>query len=238
MIRIGTSGWSYRHWKGKFYPDNLSQRKWLEFYEARFNTVELNASFYRIPKRSIVEGWVQRTSPDFKFSVKVPRLITHVRKLSNCDDIVDWFFKNMEPLVKKVLVYLLQLPPSFTPTPDRLRNFILHLPRENRYVFEFRDESAFTGPLLNILSEHDIGFCIHDFPGIETPTVVTSDLVYVRLHGYSNLYAGSYPEDVLKEWAYKMKRWNDDGKTVLVYFNNDLEGNAISNAMTLRDLIS
>jgi uncharacterized protein YecE (DUF72 family) len=238
VIWIGTSGWTYKHWKGKFYPEKISQRLWLEYYAERFKTVELNASFYHIPKKNITEGWAQRTPPDFRFSVKVTRLITHIRKLENCDDIIEWFFKEMDPLKKKVLAYLLQLPPSFIPTPDRLKNFIGSLPHGNRYVFEFRDKNAFTGPLPEILSEQNIGFCIHDYRGIESPPIVTSDVVYLRFHGYGRQYAGSYPDDVLTDWSRKMKEWRDEGRMVLVYFNNDLEGSAISNAMTLRDNLS
>ncbi|NIO86504.1 MAG: DUF72 domain-containing protein [Candidatus Aminicenantes bacterium] len=211
---------------------------WLEYYAEHFNTVELNASFYHIPKNNVTMGWAQRTPRDFKFSVKVTRLITHVRKLQNCDDIIEWFFREMEPLRKKVLVYLLQLPPSFTPNPDHLKIFLNRLPQINRYVIEFRNESAFTGSLPDILTEKNIGFCIHDYPGIESPPVVTSDVVYVRFHGYGRQYAGSYPDDVLRDWSIKMKKWSDGGRTVLVYFNNDLEGSAISNALTLRENLS
>ncbi len=115
LVRIGTSGCTYKHWRGKLYPEGLAQKKWLEFYSRRFSTVELNASFYHIPKSSVARGWKERTGEGFRFAVKVSRLITYVHRLKDCGEAVSWFFREMEPLNEKVLAYLLQFPPYFSP---------------------------------------------------------------------------------------------------------------------------
>jgi uncharacterized protein YecE (DUF72 family) len=233
MIRIGTSGWTYKHWKGNFYPDNLPQRCWLEYYTEHFATVELNASFYHIPKASTARGWAERTPPDFRFSVKVSRLITHVHKLHGCQETVEWFFREMEPLRDKVAAFLFQLPPSFLPQPERLENFLSLLPPDNRYVFELRNPEGYSGDIPKLLERFGIAFCIHDLQGQETPHIVTSSLVYIRFHGAEARYSGSYSEAELAEWASRIQSWSGEGREVLVYFNNDIGGFATSNARTL-----
>jgi uncharacterized protein YecE (DUF72 family) len=183
MFEIGTSGWTYKHWKGNFYPENLPQRRWLEYYTEHFKTVEINASFYHIPKASTARGWAERTPADFRFSVKVSRLITHVHKFKNCDDTVEWFFRELEPLKEKVSAFLFQLPPSFSPEPGVLESFIATLPHGNQYVFELRNPSCYSGPIPELLRSCEIAFCIHDLSGLKTPPITTSSLVYIRFHG-------------------------------------------------------
>lgn len=237
MIRIGTSGWTYGHWKGSFYPMDLARKKWLEFYSERFDTVELNASFYHIPKSNTTQGWKERTPESFLFSIKVTRLITHVRKLKECDDIIRWFFGEMEPLKTKVFIYLLQFPPSYSPSEKTLRDFLTRLPKENRYALEFRNKDSYSRSIQEIMEEHGTGFCIHDYPGRDTPHLTTSDVVYVRFHGFRTRYAGSYPNDTLKEWACRLIEWEREEKKIVVYFNNDMDASAVKNAITLRKLI-
>jgi len=236
LIRIGTSGWTYRHWRGRFYPKGLAQKNWLEYYAERFNTVELNASFYRIPKSSVAEGWNRRTPAGFRFAVKVSRLITHMHRLKNCEDSVEWFFRDMAPLSGKISVYLLQFPPSFVPDEDLLRGFMKLLPT-GRYVFEFRNKDCYTGQIADTLREIEAGFCIHDFPGRESPLWITSDFVYIRFHGYRQRYGGDYPQSVLGNWAGKIRGWSDEGRDVFAYFNNDAGGNAVKNAVSLRNML-
>jgi uncharacterized protein YecE (DUF72 family) len=233
MIQIGTSGWTYKHWKGNFYPENLNQRRWLEYYSEHFDTVELNASFYHIPKASTARGWAERTPSTFCFSVKVSRLITHVRKLSNCQDTVEWFFRELQPLRDKVSAFLFQLPPSFSPQPERLESFLSLLPQGNRYVFELRNPNCYSGAVPQLLERSGMAFCIHDLQGRETPHLVTSTLVYIRFHGTGGRYAGGYSEAELAQWASRIRSWSGEGRDVLVYFNNDIGGHAIRNAQTL-----
>lgn len=237
MIRIGTSGWSYRHWKGAFYPEGLNQKRWLQYYSERFDTVELNASFYRIPAASVARGWAERTPAGFRFAVKVSRLITHVRRLTECEDTLKWFFTAFEPLQGKIAAYLLQLPPSFVPTAERLDAFFSLLPAGSRYVVELRNREAYSGVIPELLGRRGITFCIHDLSGRETPLLATAPLVYLRFHGTSGRYAGSYPDSALELWAERIGAWAAEGRDVLAYFNNDIGGHAVRNAASLRSLL-
>jgi len=237
MIRVGTSGWTYKHWKGDFYPEDVPQRRWLEYYTKHFSTVELNASFYRIPKAATARGWAGRTPAQFRFAVKASRLITHVHRLSGCEETLQWFFRNLEPLEEKVCAYLFQLPPSFSPQPELLESFLSLLPPVNRYVLELRNAECYAGPVPELLAKRGVGFCIHDLKGRETPEVVTSSLVYVRFHGPGGRYAGSYSDEALERWASRISSWSDQGRDVLAYFNNDVGGDAVRNARTLREKI-
>ncbi len=237
-VWIGTSGWTYKHWRGRFYPHGLTQRKWLEFYAGRFTTVELNASFYRIPKPTTARGWVERTPDDFRFSIKVSRLITHVRKLRNCEGELSWFFGDTESMDAKVAVYLFQFPPFFVPDAVLLDDFFMRLPEGKTYVCEFRNPKAYTDEFVSKLEEWGVGFCIHDFPERESPTLVSSSTVYLRFHGYGIKYGGCYPDSVLAGWAEKISGWVDEGRGVFAYFNNDCDGYAIQNATTLKTMLS
>jgi uncharacterized protein YecE (DUF72 family) len=237
LYRIGTSGWTYRHWKGEFYPDGVPQRRWLEHYSEHFDTVELNASFYRIPKASTAEGWLKRTPEEFRFAVKASRLITHVRRLSECRETLEWFFRELWPLREKICAYLFQLPPSFAPPPELLESFLSLLPPDNRYVFELRNPECYAGVIPEVLERHGIAFCIHDLADRETPQLVTSSLVYVRFHGTTGRYSGSYPEHQLQLWASRIRLWSEQGKDVLAYFNNDIQGHAIRNARALLKML-
>jgi uncharacterized protein YecE (DUF72 family) len=238
VIRIGTSGWTYKHWKGSFYPEGTPQRRWLEYYAGRFDTVELNASFYHIPKAATVRGWAARTPAGFRFAVKVSRLVTHVHRLVDCRDPIEWFFRELEPLKDKVAAYLLQLPPSLTPSVELLESFFPLLPAGYRYVLELRNEQTYSGSIPELLEKHGITFCIHDLRGRETPLRITSKLVYVRFHGANGRYSGSYSDEALRQWAERLRSWSSSGREVLVYFNNDVGGHAVRNAETLRRLLA
>lgn len=235
LIRVGTSGWTYPHWKGVFYPDEVPRRSWLEHYARHFPTVELNASFYRIPTQSTARGWAERTPGEFRFSVKASRLITHVRRLSDCRREVDWFFRELSPLRSKVCAYLFQLPPSFSPPEQLLEEFMALLPPDDRYVFELRNPECYSGAVPRLLERHEAAFCIHDLPGRQTPVLVTSPLVYLRFHGTGGRYTGGYTEDALRQWAGRMRSWSAQGREVLAYFNNDIGGYALRDASSLRE---
>jgi uncharacterized protein YecE (DUF72 family) len=244
MVFIGTSGYNYPHWwSGVFYPSDLPQKKWLEYYSGFFDTVELNVSFYRLPQKEAFGGWYKRTPKHFLFAVKGSRYITHIRRLKDCREPLSLLFDHASPLKEKLGVMLWQLPPRFKFKNDRLEEFCVllsTLPRSklHRHVFEFRDESWFCNEAFRILEEFRFAFCIAHGSGLPSEERLTSNFVYLRLHGGEWLYGSNYSEKELKQWAAKIQDWEKKGKIVFAYFNNDSYGFAIKNALTLRKLVS
>lgn len=243
-IYIGTSGYNYPHWwNGIFYPSDLPQKRWLEFYAQSFNTVELNVTFYRLPKKDIFEGWYKRTPKDFSFTVKGSRFITHIKRLKDCREPLSLLVDNASPLKEKMGPLLWQLPPRFPFEKDRLEEFgvlLSTLPRSKsiRHVFEFRDESWFCQDCFKILEEFQFGYCIAHGAGFPYVERVTTDFVYLRLHGGEVLYGSNYSDKELREWAQKIEGWRKKKKDVFVYFNNDAYGFAVKNGLTLQHLVS
>jgi uncharacterized protein YecE (DUF72 family) len=243
-ILIGTSGYNYPHWwNGTFYPSGLPQKKWLEFYADYFATVELNVSFYRLPKKEVFGGWYKRTPKKFVFAVKGSRFITHIKRLKDCREPLSFLFEHASPLKKKLGVVLWQLPPRFKFQKERLEEFsvlLSTLPRSkrHRHAFEFRDESWFCNEAFRILEEFRFAFCIAHGSGLPFTEKITSEFVYLRLHGGEMLYGSNYSDKELKQWARKIEDWKRKGKTVFVYFNNDAYGFAVKNALTLKKLVS
>ncbi len=244
MILIGTSGYNYPHWwNGVFYPSDLPQRKWLEFYAEHFDTVELNVSFYRLPKKEAFEGWHKHTPKGFSFAVKGSRFITHIKRLKDCREPLSLFFDHASALKEKLGVVLWQLPPRFRFEKERLEAFCVllsTLPRAKRFrhAFEFRDESWLCPEAFRTLEEFNFAFCIAHGSGLPFTDRVTSNFVYLRLHGGEVLYGSNYSDKDLKTWAQKIVGWTEKGKDVFVYFNNDAYGFAVKNALTLRKLVS
>ncbi len=236
-IRIGTSGWHYDDWRGRFYPEKLPKAKWLEFYARHFNTLELNNSFYHLPSEKAFENWYDSSPADFLFAVKASRYITHIKRLIDCREAVGKFMPRASLLKEKLGPLLYQLPPGMQRDNDRLDSFLSILPREFRHVVEFRHGSWFTEGVYDILRRHKTGFCIFDMPGLTSPVIATADFAYVRFHGSGRLYAGRYSDEEMAEWAKKIKRLASDVESVYVYFNNDVRGYAIDNARTLRDYL-
>ncbi len=243
-VLIGTSGYNYPHWwNGVFYPSELPQRKWLEFYAEHFDTVELNVSFYRLPKKEVFEGWYKRAPKDFLFAVKGSRFITHIKRLKDCREPLSLLLDHAAPLKEKMGVLLWQLPPRFIFQKERLEEFCVllsTLPRSKslRHAFEFRDETWLCREAFRILEEFNFAFCIADGSGLPFVETVTSEVVYLRLHGSQALYGSSYPDRELKEWAEKIRAWRDKGAMVFVYFNNDAYGFAVKNALALIKFVS
>ncbi len=233
---IGTSGWSYKHWKERFYPAGLPHGKWLEYYTDHFNTVELNASFYRLPKRTTVRNWHKRTPENFKFTVKGSRIITHLKKLKNCEEQLGLFYEVFEPLKDKLALVLYQLPPSLHFAPELLDDFLESLPRHIEHVIEFRHQSWFNDETYAVLERNNAHFCISDYPGKEAPSVCVGDVAYLRFHGYKKRYGGEYPREHLSEVAKKICGWIKEKRRVFAYFNNDAEGFAVKNAKELKQL--
>lgn len=244
MIFIGTSGYNYPHWwNGVFYPSDLPQKRWLEYYTEYFSTVELNVTFYRLPKKEIFEGWYKRTPRKFVFAMKGSRFITHVKHLKDCRKPLSLLFDHASALKEKLGVVLWQLPPRFKFQKERLEEFCVllsTLPRSkhHRHAFEFRDDSWVCNETFRLLEEFHFAFCLAHGAGLPIEEKITSNFVYLRLHGGEVLYGSNYSDKELKHWAEKIRGWREKGETVFVYFNNDAYGFAIKNGLQLKKIIS
>ena len=235
--RIGTSGWVYPHWRHVFYPPDLPQKQWFVHYARYFDTVEINNTFYRLPSEATFDAWRQQAPAGFVYAVKASRYITHVRRLRECAEPVEHFLSRARRLGPHLGPILYQLPPRWKPNLERLAQFLTLLPPDLVHVFEFRDERWFIPEVFDLLREHRVGFCIFHMPDLETPLEVTSNVVYIRLHGAGALYMGSYPDEALRLWAERIQGWWASGLQVYVYFNNDAFGNAVRNALTLKEML-
>ena len=237
-VRIGTSGWHYKHWLGAFYPANLRPKDMLAWYMERFDTVELNNSFYHLPPRETFEAWRRSTPASFCFSVKGSRYITHRKKLNDPAPALARFMEPVESLADKLGPILFQLPPRWTCNVPRLTAFLDALPRSHRYTFEFRDSSWHDPVVYRALGRHNVAFCLYEFDGFETPYQLTADFVYVRLHGPGRKYQGDYSSQQLRGWARRIARWRQRLKAVYVYFDNDQAGYAAKNAAELKSMVT
>ena len=237
-IRIGTSGFHYKHWKGAFYPPKMPAAAMLNFYTQHFDTVELNNSFYRLPPASALDCWRDTTPANFVFAVKASRFITHNKKLKDPENAVDNLLPRAARLGKKLGPVLFQLPPKWRVNSERLRDLLLILPREIRYAFEFRELSWITPEICAILREFGAAFCIYELAGYHSPISVTADFAYVRLHGpQRGKYQGSYSEPRLAQWARQIESWAKELEAIYLYFDNDQAGYAARNALQLRELV-
>lgn len=238
-VFIGTSGWHYKHWLGLFYPEKFPPNQMLEFYAEHFDTVELNNSFYHLPLPSSFEKWRASTQRGFVFSVKGSRFITHMKKLKDPQSSTEKFFDRVDRLEQKLGPILFQLPPHWKLNLERLEEFVAKLPREHRYVFEFRDDSWLVREAFDVLKKFNAAFCIHDLANMRTPVEITADFTYIRFHGPGEAkYQGSYSKQELREWAKRISGWRSQLKGVYVYFNNDIGGHAVLNAKTLKELVT
>jgi len=235
--RIGTSGWSYQHWRGVFYPEGVPASRWLEFYAGRFDTLEINASFYRVPAEKTFLTWRDATPDGFLFAVKVDRRITHYQKLGGVADLWRDFLSRCEQLGPKRGCLLLQFPPSFGLDIDAVASFLRLVPRGVRCAFEFRHRGWFTQEVYDLLHEHNAALCRSSAPGFPDADVATADFIYLRMHGGSSLYASKYSDAELRRWAAALRKRLAEGRDVYVYFNNDAHGHAVENALTLRKLV-
>lgn len=238
--RIGASGWSYQDWKGIFYPDKLPEREYLPFYAEQFSTVELNNSFYHLPKVRTMEHWVDITPKNFLFSVKGSRFITHMKKLHVDSSSIQKFFDVIQPLdeAKKLGPILFQLPGRWPLNLERLDEFIQLLPKKYNYTFEFRDESWLVPEVFQLLTENNIACCIYDFKGFLSPAVITADFTYIRFHGHRKTpYVGSYSHQFLAKWSKQIQQWQQSGLDVYCYFDNTADGSALKNAKQLIQMV-
>ena len=236
-VHVGTSGWHYKHWIGPFYPPDMRPPKMLRWYAERFDTVEINNSFYRLPATTAVETWCRETTAEFCFAVKASRYITHNRKLTDPESAQEKFISLVEKLGRRLGPILFQLPPSWKVNAERLDNFLAALPRSHRYVFEFRNPTWNVPPVYEILRGHNAAFCVYELAGFQSPIEITADFTYVRLHGPGNKYQGDYSRQVLRRWAQRIEEWRSELKHVFVYFDNDQAGFAPKNALELKRMV-
>jgi uncharacterized protein YecE (DUF72 family) len=237
-ILIGTSGWSYLHWYEIFYPKNLKKEEMLSFYSKQFSTVELNASFYRLPFAAMVESWKKKTPEDFLFAVKASRQITHILRLKDCRKELERFVESIIGFSKKLGPILYQLPPRFEKDLSVLKDFLKILPKDLIHAVEFRNPSWQDEETFSVLTEHNVAYCITS--GLSLPTQIrrTADFSYIRMHGPGRAYSSLYSEDEIVWWAENIEEMLSRGcQRVYIYFNNDFEGFAIQNANRLKELL-
>ncbi len=234
-IRIGTSGWTYSHWKHVFYPLACPKSRWLEYYTEHFDTVELNATFYRLPKATTFEGWGRRTPDLFLWAVKASKYITHTKRLREPAEPLERFYSVTSALGEKLGPILFQLPPSLSFDEERFTGFCGCLSPSRRHALEVRHPSWISDRLFAILKAHNMAFCISDTAGrYPFHERVTADFIYIRLHGSKKLYASDYSEEELQTWAQKIRKW---GKDTYLYFDNDFEGYAVKNAKRMKEIL-
>jgi uncharacterized protein YecE (DUF72 family) len=236
-IHIGTSGWHYRHWIGTFYPSATKSTEQFGLYQDKFDTVEINNSFYKLPSPETFKAWRKDSPDNFLFVVKASRFITHMKKLTDPRASTQKFFQNVKYLREKLGPILFQLPPSWKKNTTRLEEFLSALPKKFRYVFEFRNTTWYDEEIYALLRANNCAFCIYELAGHNSPMQVTADFVYVRLHGPGGKYQGSYSNKQLRDWAEQCIDWQKDGHDVFVYFDNDERGYAAFNALTLKEIV-
>ena len=238
-IYIGTSGWHYKHWLGVFYPAGTVAAEMFQFYAQNFDTVEVNNSFYRLPAAKTFDTWRQSSPREFRFAVKANRFITHMKKLKEPKSSTAKFFLAAARLGQKLGPILFQLPPRWNLNIERLASFLKALPSGHKYVFEFRDTTWLVPAVFDLLRQHNMALCIHDFADIKVPYELTADFTYIRFHGPTSMkYAGSYSSRELHSWASRIAGWRATLSATYVYFNNDPGGAAVRNAKTLKRLVS
>jgi uncharacterized protein YecE (DUF72 family) len=234
-VHVGCSGWNYRDWRGRVYPEGLPASRWLEHYATLFDTVEVNSTFYRLASRDAVARWVEQTPDHFLFTLKASRYLTHIKRLTALDQGVQRFYERIEPLVAtpKMGPVLWQLPENFHRDDDRLASALQGLPA-GRHCFEFRHESWFTPDVYGLLREHGVALVIGDMPKRPFQTYeMTADWTFVRFHYGARGRRGNYSEVELEEWARRLEEWRSRVE-VFAYFNNDWEGFAVKNGLWLR----
>jgi uncharacterized protein YecE (DUF72 family) len=236
-VRIGCSGWIYKHWRGLFYPEGLPVKRWFEHYAAEFDTVEINNSFYRLPKPETFDSWREQAPPGFCYTVKANRYVTQAKKLKDPEETVPNIMAPIRHLGPTLGPVLYQLPPRFKLNLERLERFLELVPKDVTNVFEFRDSTWYDDRVFALLEQAGASFCAHDMPGLQSPRLAIGRAAYVRFHGGEGKYWGRYPDERLIDWADWMVAQAKAGCTVWAYFNNDIDAHAIHDARTLQAMV-
>jgi uncharacterized protein YecE (DUF72 family) len=237
-IRIGCSGWNYAHWRGLFYPAGLPQRRWFGFYAEHFDTVEINNSFYRLPKAETFDKWRAAAPPGFCYAVKANRFLTQAKKLKDCAEPLARMMAPFRALGDRLGPILYQLPPRFRINLERLDQFLTLVPKDVVNVFEFRDRSWHVPETFALLDRHGAAFCVHDMAGSASERIAIGPAAYVRFHGAGGKYWGRYAEETLLSWADWVVAEAKAGRPVWAFFNNDVEAHAIHDALTLKAMVA
>lgn len=238
QVRIGTSGWRYDSWRGKFFPVGLRLDDQLQYYATQFSAVELNGVFYRTPMPDAVMRWRDQTGADFIFSWKASKYITHWKRLSEgSEDSLALLHDRVSCLGRKAGPLLFQLPPNFKADDERLARFLKLLRRRHRHVFEFRHQSWYRPSILRLLADHNVALCLSDHHDAPAPWERTADFVYIRGHGPGGRYKGHYSSAQLEEWARYIKAWKRRSIDVYTFFDNDQKAAAPADALKLQSLL-
>jgi len=227
----------YRHWRGAFYPEKLPVKHWFRHYAEHFDTVEINNSFYRLPKPETLDTWRDQAPPGFCYALKANRYLTQMKRLLDCAGPMDRMMTVFRHLIPRLGPVLYQLPPTLGIDLDRLERFLELTPRDLRAVFEFRHKSWYVEATRALLDRHGAGFVVHDMPGSATPRWTSGPIAYVRFHGGKGKYWGRYDESALLDWADWIAEQTRHGREVWAYFNNDTEAAAINDALTLKAMV-
>ncbi|MGQ9705588.1 MAG: DUF72 domain-containing protein [bacterium] len=234
-FHIGTSGWYYNHWFGRFYPEDIPKNRWFNHYCKHFTTVELNSPFYRMPSETTVKSWLRRAPVGFLYVIKANKMISHIKRLKGVKDITFSFIDTISGLGDMLGCVLLQLPPSLKIDTDLLCDFISILPENIKWAIEFRNKTWFSDDIYNLLKSKNISFCSVSYPGLPEEVVKTADFIYLRMHGIKERYASLYSTAELKIWLDKIIL--EKPKKVFIYFNNDYNAYAVKNAIDTIKLI-
>lgn len=246
-IFIGTSGWHYEDWLGTFYPEEIKGYHELEYHAKHFNSVENNASFYRISKESTYKTWDQMTPKGYTFSLKLNKTITHMHRLELTDEVKEktaLILSSLQVLQTKLGAMVIQLPPNFRydiEKLDRYLQFFQRINRNNEYradvAIEFRNKHWFTGELYDLLRSHNVSLVASQSSRYPIMRKITADIAYIRMHGPEKLFSSSYSTEQLQEWAMYMRSIQSDVSKIYIYFNNDFHGYAIHNALELQRML-
>jgi uncharacterized protein YecE (DUF72 family) len=230
-VWIGTSGFQYAEWKGKFYPEDLPAAEMLSFYSEKFSTTEVNYTFHRIPAPKTIENWKGRTPEKFRFALKAPQKITHWSKLRDCSDTLEYFCRVVISLEDRLGPVLFQLPPTFKKDADVLNSFLREFP-DMRGAFEFRHESWFDEEIFQLLRSRNIALCIADTETIDTPRQITAD------YGYLRLRRGGYAKTDIERWADFVREQRPNWTDIFVYFKHEESGIGPKLAQQMMELLA
>jgi uncharacterized protein YecE (DUF72 family) len=230
-IHVGTSGYSYKEWKGNFYPEKFPDKQMLRYYGERFKTVEINNTFYRMPKAAVLEGWASEVPADFQFVLKASQRITHMQRLKDCDEAVSYLLQVAGALKERLGPLLFQLPPNMKKDVPRLRNFLALLPSSRRTAFEFRHDTWFDDEVYQVLRDNNVAFCIAEADeDLKVPFVTTTDWGYLRLR------RADYSDDDLREWVKRVQA--QDWRDAFIFFKHEEEGKGPKMAARFIELIA